>query len=60
MENPDVTDSPTCGICGKAFDGRHRANSHDMGDGVGKTVEYVVVGRRGGLARVRKKLPENR
>ncbi|MFI9530922.1 hypothetical protein [Micromonospora rosaria] len=55
MENLEVADSPTCGICEKAFDDRHGADSHDRGEDVGKRVEYVVVGRRGGLAEVREK-----
>lgn len=40
-----------CGICGSPFDDHHGVDGHGRGaDAAGKRVEYVVVGRRGGIA----------
>lgn len=42
---------PLCGICGRPMEDGHSADRHGAEDG--RRVEYVVVGRRGGLVEVR-------
>nr|WP_221374789.1 hypothetical protein [Actinoplanes polyasparticus] len=41
----------SCGICGNPLDDCHGVDGHSGDGGVtGKRVEYVVVGKRGGIA----------
>ncbi|GID71346.1 hypothetical protein Acy02nite_92270 [Actinoplanes cyaneus] len=40
-----------CGTCGRLLDDRHGVDDHREADS--KVVEYVVVGRRGGIAEFR-------
>lgn len=44
----------SCDICGNPLDDRHGVDGHSGdADVAGKRVEYVVVGRRGGIAEFR-------
>ncbi len=42
-----------CGICGHLLDDRHGVDDHHEAGADSKVVEYVVVGRRGGIAEFR-------
>jgi len=46
------SDAPLCGVCGHPVGDGRCADGHDAEGG--RRVEYVVVGRRGGLAEVRR------
>ena len=61
MTSPDeLVDVSTCGICGQSADDGHGADSHAGRGRAGRRIEYVVVGKRGGIAEFRESGTESR